>query len=328
MAVRSTQFFAISLIFRFFHFSSLQFSNLLHQQQIESLYEMRLITGDECGLIKEIIPEINRSTINSSRISPTELRVNEGVTRLCCAQSTSFDTNHIKKDTLTENSHDSSNQKLDLSMQRSQGVVGLAFCPSVQPKSIAFCALRLDGTVERWEGVTGTGANETIDHKTHNALAYYTKTHSWSHILGGKIEGDVGNMNVERPIGICSSQRYQNAPRGSGDCTIACCTSMGSVYVFRLNHNVNLEEISTYEPYGTVSPPTIAYTKGNFVNKDLATSMAMDYDGSRLAIGGREREILLLDIATGSIVWKVCLNKCYFRWHLPFVLFNIAAIFI
>jgi hypothetical protein len=73
----------------------------------------------------------------------------------------------------------------------------------------------------------------------------------------------------------------------------------------------DLMGVATYEPHGKNSTPTISYTKGNFSNNDITTAMAMDFDGQRLALGGRERETILLDIATGAVLWKVrsCLHQ-------------------
>lgn len=240
---------------------------------------MRIITGDECGLLKDIIPDINtnRSPIDNSRISST-----------------------TTQSSIITSSNGSTQ---GLSMNRSHGVVGLAFCPQIN--NLAFCALRLDGTIERWEGSTGSKGSSEDFQQSHTTS--YIKTHSWDHILRTKLEGDLDP--VERPIGICSSQRYQNSSPGSKDCTIACCTSMGYVTVFRLSPDLN--GISTYEPYGKLSDtPKITYTKGKFLNKDLATSMAMDYDGERLAVGGRERETVIVDVNTGTVMWKVWMTFC------------------
>jgi len=249
---------------------------------------MRIITGDECGLLKDVSPTLGRNN-NIIRNSSSKAQ-----------SSTIINLSHVNGS--------SSSQDIMSSMKRSQGISGLAFCCPQPNSQLAFCALRFNGMIERWEGRftndKGTSNQDDDDDRlSKSSNTTYVKTHSWDHILFKK------NVHEEfkgHPIGLCSSQRYQNPSTANNqDCIVACCSSMGYVSIFNLSSTLN--GLCTYEPFRKSSnnPPKITYTKGECLNKDIATAMAMDYDGKRLALGGgRERETILLDITTGTIIWK------------------------
>ena len=54
---------------------------------------------------------------------------------------------------------------------------------------------------------------------------------------------------------------------------------------------------------------TLTYTRGRYANVSIATSIAIDNSSSggecKLAVGGRERGVRLLDLETGKLLWKV-----------------------
>ena len=82
---------------------------------------MRIITGDECGLLKETIPELSRpkqrdENLHSTKVQPS---TEDGVRRI--------DSNDPQR--------------------RSRGVVDMAFTSSA-----SFAALRANGSVQLWEG--------------------------------------------------------------------------------------------------------------------------------------------------------------------------------
>ena len=238
---------------------------------------MRILTGDECGLLKETIPELSRCSDSAGVTQPAS---DEGVSRL---------------------DYDGSPG----TMSRSRGLVGMTFVPCHDGDDIAYSALRVDGSVERWQGSIPKEVGKSGISKS---AGRYQMTHSWKNIFAtnGKTAGDTKHSpTVGRTTAIAGSKSSSSDPKN----IIACCTSMGRISVMDMFH---LEKgvVAQYDAFKVnANNDRITVTKGKFQNRDIATSMAIDpADSSRIAIGGRERETILLDIETGKNLWKVSDN--------------------
>ena len=99
---------------------------------------MRLITGDECGILKECIPELSRGKGKTAEAGKrVEVTKDKGVMRV----NTSDDVN------------------------RKRGIVGLAWID--RTKDTSFACLRIDGSVTSWErcadGERGHGAYRRLE---------------------------------------------------------------------------------------------------------------------------------------------------------------------
>ena len=55
---------------------------------------------------------------------------------------------------------------------------------------------------------------------------------------------------------------------------------------------------------------TLTYTKGRYSNNNIATSLAICGGGHKLAVGGCERGMRILDLDSGKLVWKVSIYLC------------------
>ena len=228
--------------------------------------KMRIITGDECGVLKETIPELSRcdETKNDSYLG-----VEDGVMRIGGLGS----------------------------MKRSRAVVDLAFCDryldDATGSGFNFCALRFDGSLERW------GANAPNKSKEDRICGgSYEMLESLN--LFEKRNNENIRTNIGRPIAMCSAMRYPNDRKAS---IITCCTSGGELFV------VDLERMDSgitakYDIYSKTGS-TLSYTKGSFLNRDIVSSLAMGHCGKRVAVGGRERAATILDLETGKQLWKV-----------------------
>eukprot|EP00560_Eucampia_antarctica_P007552 CAMPEP_0197827010 /NCGR_PEP_ID=MMETSP1437-20131217/3893_1 /TAXON_ID=49252 ORGANISM="Eucampia antarctica, Strain CCMP1452" /NCGR_SAMPLE_ID=MMETSP1437 /ASSEMBLY_ACC=CAM_ASM_001096 /LENGTH=549 /DNA_ID=CAMNT_0043427707 /DNA_START=23 /DNA_END=1672 /DNA_ORIENTATION=- len=253
---------------------------------------MRIITGDECGLLKEVIPELSRCPDGSGKASAgiAQPATDEGVSRV-----------------LENNDVDNGTSK----MRRSRGVVGMTFVPPQQNNNdnnnlAQYCALRVDGSVERWQGQIPQNGESTNfkNNVSSKSAGRYTKTHSWNNVFHNQQkeeEKGESNKNVGRPIAIVGSSSSSTNKK-----VIACCTSMGKVTIMDM---FNLEKgvVAQYSAFNVnENNNKITVTKGSFQNRDIATSMAMDPapESNRIAIGGRERETILLDMETGKQIWK------------------------
>lgn len=49
---------------------------------------------------------------------------------------------------------------------------------------------------------------------------------------------------------------------------------------------------------------TLTYTKGQYANTHMATCFAIDTSGTKFAVGGRERSVVVLDVEYGNVIWK------------------------
>mmetsp|Transcript_22496 Transcript_22496/g.64699 ORF Transcript_22496/g.64699 Transcript_22496/m.64699 type:complete len:519 (-) Transcript_22496:71-1627(-) len=244
---------------------------------------MRIITGDECGLLKETIPEASRN-LNPSERGAVQASANcEGVTRL-------------------DGPHQEPQQQT-----RRRGIVGLAKLPSSivddegdgddgdNSSPFAFAALRVDGTVETW-----ASRRPVVKRGKPTEFATYHMLGATSNVFanhGSEDNSDEGKQVAGRPIGICSSGGMESS-------ITACVDSMGRLTVLDMAATESDKSVvAQYNAFAGKSK-TISYTKGNFANNDIATALAMDADASRIAVSGRERETTLLDVETGDILWK------------------------
>ena len=242
---------------------------------------MRIITGDECGILKESIPELSRSNEDAKG---SHSLVDVGVSRL----------------------GDGNNPK----MSRTRGVVDLAFCQldssseDIGSGSLSFCAFRADGSLEKWEGFSPFDSKED-----RICGGTYKLSQSVSKVFH---DGDKGAGEDEykgRPIALCSAHQYQTfSTDGIGPRNIVtCCSSTGLVSVVNADKFEN-GVVATYDAYSKgkkSNASTISYTKGKFINRDIATAMAMSFDVQKVVVGGRERAATMIDVESGVNLWKV-----------------------
>jgi ribosome biogenesis protein NSA1 len=254
---------------------------------------MRLITGDECGLIKESIPELSRVDHESK---------NEGNSSYEMMNTMSHGVSRIGS--------------LDDCMDRNRGVMKLAFCSSPQDQNnnnndedggrfdfFHFCSIRMNGVVELWEAYA---PHTTKEDKICGGS--YKKLDDINNIFKTSKCGEKGNLNdgnshsLGRPVDMCSTQKYQHSVNNKD--FVACCSSMGCISIINTREftkGVKAQYQVFMKPNEVVN---ISYTRGNFVNRDIATAMTMDFDGSRIAIGGRERSLTMIDTESGKQIWK------------------------
>ena len=332
---------------------------------------MRLITGDETGLLKEVIPELCRPPdesggpgagggIHSGRARPSATSIQ--------AAASSY-ANYGKDGgpaTGGEAPASRAVRRLETgegSQARERGVVSV--CPvsrrhgddgdgdDEEDQGFDFAVLRTNGAVETWSG-SRTG----IEGERGVTAAVYRKT-------GGLVDGILPDYDSEgdnddddqnddangngakgargwyarqpiRPIGMVSNC---TAPSGGDDggpgsraspsCFLAACDSIGNVSLLDANDlgrgvvrkynafGIDMEAASSLPtPSSSKNDPNargnvvLTYTKGRFANTSIATCLALK--GDRLAVGGRERGVRIMELETGKLLWKVsCLE------HLP-----------
>jgi len=318
---------------------------------------MRIITGDECGLLKEVIPELCRpSSYTSNNIHAGKAR--PSATSIQAAASSYGTTNGSQQ--LQQNGIQRLEKGNDI-QSRERGIISLSFLPPTSSTStntsseFNFAALRANGIVETWNG---TRINNNNDDEVNVTSARYIK-------YGGLVKGilpdqqqnssnneeekdvsgsdnDDKDSNQEkktkgwytnqpiRPIGMVSN--YSPSSSSTTNPILATCDSIGTISLINTN-KLSDGVISSYNAFdidtssssasgSNISLPTpsssknnsnsihtLTYTRGRYANVSIATSIAIDSCSSsgecKLAVGGRERGVRLLDLETGKLLWKV-----------------------
>jgi ribosome biogenesis protein NSA1 len=214
---------------------------------------MRIITGDECGLLKETIPELCRPK-NQDKHSPS---TQDGVHRVDPREYQS----------------------------RSRSVVDVAFTSCA---ATSFAALRVNGSVELWQE----------KHTTKQSFGTYHCTGFSDNIFASNSKDDESDTQqtptrTTRPIALDALLDKNR---------LCAADSLGRIAVLRADDSTSVE--ANYSPFAKQQASTISYTKGQYVNMNICSAMAVDSVGSRIAVAGRERETTLVDLETGNTVWK------------------------
>lgn len=222
---------------------------------------MRIITGDECGLLKEVIPELGRKKKDpKAPILPHSAMVNvttkEGVSRVDPKELQRRErgiTDMVWINEGTENKDDGSN-------------------------SSSFGVLRTNGSVDVWSANT----------EAQSSFGQYSLDLSTPANI-------FGTEDRARPLGLGFFHKENRLCAGD---------MMGNISIIDYQNN-KCDVVKTYNSYANnKNKATINYTKGKFQNKQIATALAFDTNRARVAVGGREREVCLTDIATGELVFK------------------------
>ena len=147
---------------------------------------MRIITGDECGLLKEVIPELCRPSNNdvvsassSSSSAPSATAIHAGRARPSATSIQAAAASYGNQSSSSASKSSSSAvQRLEPqpeSIGRDRGVVSLAFLPSNGGgQEFNFAALRMNGIVETWSGNRITSYDD--DDEVNVTAASYKKS--------------------------------------------------------------------------------------------------------------------------------------------------------
>ena len=243
---------------------------------------MRIITGDECGLIKEVIPEYTRESY--ADIYPS----NSGVRRLTPTASSSIDPNE---------------------QTRANGIISLSLIAhntdldNDDLPPLSFATLRINGSLEVWNGCTGSKTNTALDKKktSNHPEMTYKRTHTISNVFESKNKN--GNSNASsKPIGMQLFQKHK----------LACCDTSGNISIVSCRSNdfynpniVNQYRHSKKGPLLKDKKIEPEIDKKNSTQNLPAYSTFAVSESGRAAIAGRDRETVVMDVSTGKHIWKV-----------------------
>jgi len=234
---------------------------------------MRILTGDECGLLKETIPEIGRAHVDDT-FGPTNatttppITVEKGIQRINTTEYQS----------------------------RSRGIIDMVWTKQ-EEESTQFATLRNDSSIDIYNII----ADE--EHKPGN----YECCQSIEHIFNHQKEEEVKKEQYDL-VGLGYSKHYNKlcVVNSLGTVSILDPTKDD-------DDDDNATIVANYSAYRNGNTNSkISYTKGGYENKQQATAMAMTSSSAdnttttaMIAVGGREREITVFNINDGGkSIWK------------------------
>jgi len=230
---------------------------------------MRLITGDECGLLKECIPERSSNPKNKPKNEFEDDDNNDHVAPHNAMPHVSLD--GVRR----------IDSKEIQSRQRS--IIDMTFTTEDRDQ-LSFATLRTDGSIQLWEGST--------ESKKH--FGKYRKAYETGNIFGKNMNDDNTMVQTWKPLALGAFPKESRLCAGD---------SFGNLSI------VNIKDgniVQTYNAYTTSKgSQTISYTPGNKQNTQMATAMACDsVVHNWIAMGGRERDTTVIDLLTGKIIFK------------------------
>ena len=243
---------------------------------------MRFLTGDECGLLKEFVPEIahKKQTKESGDGGKPDIVL-----------PAHYDVAKIN------NCHGIQRVDPQENQTRARGVVSMTFCgqeETSEEENFSYAALRANGSVEIWQAQLPTGSNKK-KFATHQRV-------SLSGDIFEKARQDSSIPNIPlKPLALASF--------GSATKNRLCASDThGNIVILKTDAADIYKPASVVQQYSafqnTNDNITLTYTKGKVTNTQLASAMAVDTSQHRIAIGGRERDIRLLDLENGETIWK------------------------
>ncbi|CAB9527188.1 WD repeat-containing protein 74 [Seminavis robusta] len=238
---------------------------------------MRLITGDECGLLKEFVPEIahrkqgaGEVTKKSDIILPARFDIMQKI-----------------------NSHHGI-QRVDPAERqtRERGIVSLTMLQDDNENDFQFASLRSNGSVQLWQG-----QRPELTKQNKNKFAHYQQL---SVHAGDIFEQAKSSILDQVPVQPLAMECIKKSNR------LVACDTHGTMVVLKPNNTTEQPSIVHHFAAFDNTPDniTLTYTKGKVMNRQLASAMVVHPDDGTAAIGGRERDVRLIDLETGKATWK------------------------
>lgn len=237
---------------------------------------MRFLVGDECGLLKEYVPEIAHKKMAKEA-------ENQGKVKPDIILPAHFDVAKIN------NSYGIQRVDTQETQTRARGVIDMCFVGEETDAQFSYAALRANGSVELWHSKTQENKKKFANHQRLS-------------LSGDVFEKAKKNSNIPKiPVKPLALANIGSKGR------LCAADTQGNIVVLKTD---NSEDI--YEPVSVIQQLqsfqntedniNLTYTKGKMINRQLASAMTASSD--KLAVGGRERDVTILDLESGKRIWK------------------------
>ena len=256
---------------------------------------MRFVTGDECGLLKEFVPEIAHRKLAKEDAASTKSDIVLPV--------------HYDNIQKVNRQHGIQRVDPNESQTRAKGVVDMTLLSSgddLQENSkdnaaFSFASLRQNGCVEVWQ--TARGAGEDSGTRKSKFAQYQRLSLSGDVFEGTKKTSLISNVPV-KPLALAAFGRATQR--------LLAADTHGNMVILKMPSandagNKPTSILQRFSAYDNTSPDnvTLTYTKGKIINTQLASAVAINpANAAQAAIGGRERDIRLMDLETCRPIWK------------------------
>jgi len=243
---------------------------------------MRILTGDECGLLKEYLPsQVKAPSKDAADPTATVVVTSDGIRRINNAEQ----------------------------MARRNAVVGLTW----MPEHHHFAALRVDGTVQVWEGtyeahqagayrpnveIARVFSSSTADDNTNNRQS----DDDVENETASSASSDDVNNNPPRAIGIHSWSSHNR---------LVACNTAGTIAVIdpfaQEQENCVVKKFETFASSSSSIETTKQQREEQSSSRSSTiqtTAFALNPEDGIAAVGAKDRETVLWDVNTGTQVWK------------------------
>jgi ribosome biogenesis protein NSA1 len=253
---------------------------------------MRVLTGDECGLLKEFVPEIAHAKQQSSSSSDPKKDI---------VLPTHYD---IMQKINTQ--HGIQRVALDEPQSRTRGVISLTMVHDDDDDDndkFTFAALRHNGSVQLWQGTKQARGDSNNNNHQKNKFAHYQP-------LAQPISGNIfETIQAKSAIldQVPATPLAMQCTQSKTDPRLVACDTHGHVVILKVEEEEKKSLSILHQFSALTNTPdniTLTYTKGNVLNRQFASAMALHSNNNTVAIGGRERDVRLLDLETGKATWK------------------------
>jgi hypothetical protein len=275
-------------------------------------YSMRVIIGDECGLLKEVVPssisyahaDDAPSATKVQCITPLEQQSRaRGIISLAKLQSSSFlNYNAHHDDTCDDGNDDEGNNN--------SRPADLKF---------AFAALLRDGSVETYQGHGSSVSNNKSPKQDDAALSpppSFLKFRKCQVLKDLFVKDNANNGNKTVPLsskviapvqpiglGCCST----NGGGDGSETLMAICSTRGDVSVAKLDNKSSVFNVLEQYDGATISN----YENQTFGKRSISrhppctmTAFGLNAATMQCAVAGRNKETVVMDLTTGKVVWK------------------------
>jgi ribosome biogenesis protein NSA1 len=304
---------------------------------------MRLITGDECGLLKECIPELSTNAEDNEERNQAKAAAVSVPSRRRVLISKDQGVQLLNPDCLAD-SGSSKNGGGGGSSLRRKGIVSLTWM-STNNHDSQFASLHVDGTVQLWKASSTTSTSSAASFEfaryrrvseISNIFQTTTTTTAPSSVVEKKnAEDDPEMANAtttatitvdpfSKPIALYAfetSGGSSSSSSSSSDDTsqqrLVVCNAQGTVCILNPSHKSNSSSpiVQTFETVKgnqnmTATPTTKNIARLQYPN---ITATALDTGvGSssstatptRIALGGRDRDVMIWDLESSRQVYK------------------------
>lgn len=228
---------------------------------------MRILTGDECGLLKEFLPsQVKAPLSKDAPADPTAAVVvtSDGIRRINAAES----------------------------MARRNAVVGLSW----MPEHHHFASLRVDGTVQVWEGTYEVHQAGTYRPTVEIPRVFSSSDDDENETASASASDDDTPNNPPRAIGIHSWPTHNR---------LVACNTAGTIAVIdpfaQEQENCIVKKFETFSSTETKSKQQQQSSKPSSIQ---TTAFELNPEDGIAAVGAKDRQTVLWDVNTGTQIWK------------------------